>query len=63
MAVIWSTNPVYQFLPYVKENSGKSNTETNLEHRIWWSKFTDKESMPMYTKEWVKFNLWHLVWS
>jgi len=31
--------------------------------RTWWSKFTDEENMPMYTKEWVKFIWGNLVWS
>jgi len=42
-------------------NQLHSVRKTN-KHRTWWSKFTDEESMRMYTKDWVKFNWGKLVW-
>jgi len=48
----------------LKNNGWKLNmcSSKNKQTHIWWSKFTDEESMRMYTKEWVKLNWGNLVW-
>jgi len=51
MAVIWSTNPVYQFLKSVEKNSWFFNHQTqNMVKLIF-----EWKNAPMYTKESIKF--------
>jgi len=38
-----------------------STVKKDSKHRPRWGKLTDEKNIPMYTKEWIKFN-WGNLW-